>query len=178
MSKILCTVVALLILVAVYPVSTQARGGHFGGAWHAGSHGAVFGGAWNGGSHGAFLVTLILVLHPGVLVTMAESIVGSDRPGAASIAAVFGRADTTVTTVIGAKAIRPIGAGVSLKVFWLRRQLIPITMLGSATITDSKCLLIIVLLPTACSAFGLLIQPRAPISAVTGIPIRARERWT
>jgi len=54
MSKILCTVVALLILVAVYPVSAQARGGHFGGAWHGGSHGAFFGGAWNGGSHGAF----------------------------------------------------------------------------------------------------------------------------
>jgi len=126
-----------------------------------------------------FLVTLILVLRHGVLVTMAESIVGFDRPGAASIAAVFGQADTMgTTTVIGAKAIRPIGAGVSLQVFWLRRQLIPIMMLGSATITDSKCLLIIVLLPTACSAFGLLIQPRAPISAVMGIPIRARERWT
>ena len=126
-----------------------------------------------------FLVTLGLVLRPGVLVTMAESIVGSDRPGAASIAAVFGRAaDTTVTTVIGAKAIRPIGAGVSLQVFWLRRQLIPIMMLGSATITDSKCLLIIVLLATACSSFGHMIQPRAPISAVMGIPIRARERWT
>ena len=126
-----------------------------------------------------FLVTLILVLRPGVLVTMAESIVGFDRPGAASIAAVFGQADTMgTTTVIGAKAIRPIGAGVSLQVFWLRRQLIPIMMLGSATITDSKCLLIIVLLPTACSSFGHMIQPQAPISAVMGIPIRARERWT
>ena len=144
-----------------------------------GVHTELFLGVLGTGVHTElFLVTLVLVLRPGVLVTMAESIVGSDRPGAASIAAVFGRADTTVTTVIGAKAIRPIGAGVSLQVFWLRRQLIPIMMLVSATITDSKCLLIIVLLPTACSAFGHMIQPRAPISAVMGIPIRARERWT
>ena len=125
-----------------------------------------------------FLVALVLVLRPGVLATMAESIVGWDRPGAASIAAVFGQADTTGTTVIGGKAIRPTGAGVWLQVFWLQRQVIPIMMLVSATITDSKCLLIIVLLLPACSGFGHMIQPRAPILATMGIPIRVRERWS
>jgi hypothetical protein len=142
-----------------------------------GVHTELFWGALGTGVHTElFLVTLALVLRPGVLVTTAESIVGWGRPGA--IAAVFGVADTTGTTVIGGKAIRPLGAGVLLQDFWLRRQLIPIMMLASATITDSKCLLIIVLLLPACSAFGHMIQPRGPILAVMGILIRARERGT
>jgi len=118
-----------------------------------------------------------LALLRQVLVTMAGFIGRRELPGAVvSSMAAFGQADTTnITMVIGAKVTGQTGAGLLLQACWRRRRLITM-MSASATITDSKCPLMMMPSPIACGALDPTIFLRALISAAIKIAMRAHER--